>query len=136
MMSKKAFYSINPRGKQFELNVYGDKERIDQFIQQVNKWNDNRSLQINRLDHDEISFFEKYPFLCQGRKENLTHQILPNFLFLGDYDSSTDEEILDHLGIHYVINISFFYKTDYQNARECFVIDIEGIKKRNFFSHF
>lgn len=85
----------------------------------------------------------KFPFLVKGNDafsdSEYPSMILPDFLFLGAWNAAKNREVLDHLGITYVVNATavcenVFKADEAMNYIQCALDDKPGADIRQFFT--
>ena len=128
-----------------KINLYGNKERIEKFVQifqkyphkenkyEINVLKEEDEKKIFKINSEKLSvLFSKKPEIYKNTFEKiiscLSHQIIFSFLFLGDCDSPSDREVLESFDIQYAVNASGkspHVSFDFLNFFNVSVLDLE-----------
>ena len=145
------------------MAIISDKnsEEISEKVKE--KWDRHECVcKLMFLKEEKIeSFFEKHKLMIKTEEEegnenvtkrrksygetkkkkilwkNFTHQIIPNFLFLGDFNSATELSLLQYYKISYVINASNFFPSLFtKNSIHYLQVDVDDEPTENIFPYF
>eukprot|EP01091_Cochliopodium_minus_P017491 TRINITY_DN6873_c0_g1_i1.p1 TRINITY_DN6873_c0_g1~~TRINITY_DN6873_c0_g1_i1.p1 ORF type:complete len:248 (+),score=48.89 TRINITY_DN6873_c0_g1_i1:16-759(+) len=110
---KKGYYMIT-----LKFCLYGDKNLTEKFIEHFKKFPNERNTCFFYVLEDSFDVFvPSYGIVCSSKNEDnsdvisvfntsLANHIIHDFLFLGNLESSHNEEFLEFFGIDHIVNAS------------------------------